>query len=209
MSLEFRKFLEENEMLDAKPDEQRRLLPVKKYWKPVLDEETGEVLVDEETGEAAIEPIDEITTKQSFRDSCDVNKILERFQIKNVNAHIVEFPPEVYGEFQNVDLLTAYGQIDRANEIFAALSSEVRAEFGHDALAFVKFASDPENNSRLAELLPAIAKPGAYFPNPHKRGGEGAGAATAPESSKVSSETKSSPPVDLGAEGAGGEPAAT
>lgn len=120
-------------------------------------------------------------TKQTFKDSTDINKMLNKAQQTGSIAHLMKYPEPVYGEFNaEFDLLTARAQIDRANTIFADLPSEVRNEFGNDALAFVKFAGDPANNDKLRELIPAIAKPGSYFPNPVARGGVGAGAATAP-----------------------------
>lgn len=120
-------------------------------------------------------------TKQSFKDQCDINKILKKAQKAGSLAHVQKYEKAVYGEFNGeFDLLTAQNQIIRANEIFQDLPSEVRREFGNDALKFVQFAGDPANNEKLEELLPALAEPGAYFPNPVKAGGQGAGAATAP-----------------------------
>lgn len=120
-------------------------------------------------------------TKQAFKDQTDINKMLKKAQVTGSIAHLQKYPEAVYGEFDGeFDLLTAHGQIEKANMIFADLPSEIRAEFGNDALSFVKFAGDPANNDKLREVLPALAEPGSYFPNPVQRGGVGAGAATAP-----------------------------
>jgi hypothetical protein len=127
-------------------------------------------------------------TKQAFKDSCDINKILKKAQKAGGLAHVQKYDKAVYGEFQDYDLLEAYGKLERAKQIFADLPSEVRNEFSNDALAFAGFASDPANIDRLAELIPAIAEPGAYFPNPRQRGGTGAGAATAPAEGRVAAE---------------------
>ena len=124
---------------------------------------------------------DDGRTKQAFKDQCDINKILKKAQKTGSIAHLQKYPELVYGEFDGeFDLLTAHERIAKANQIFEDLPSEVRREFNNDALAFVNFAAKPENNARLAEILPAIAEPGSYFPNPVQRGGQGAGAATAP-----------------------------
>lgn len=123
----------------------------------------------------------EIRTKQAFKDECDINQILKRAQREGSLSHVQKYPKAVYGEFDGeFDLLTATGKIARAEEIFRDLPSEIRSEFGNNALAFVKFAGDPANNSKLVELLPALAEPGRYFPNPVQRAGTGAGAATTP-----------------------------
>ena len=110
---------------------------------------------------------------------------------------LLKYPEAVYGDFDGeFDLLTAQGHIERANQIFADLPSEVRNEFDNNALAFVQFAGDPQNNERLRELLPAIAEPGPFFPNPVQRGGQGAGAATAPsEAAAAGTEPESPPPA--------------
>ena len=147
----------------------------RKFWKEELDKDGNSVLM----------PVDPIVADQSFKDQTDINKILKRHSIKDAASHIALFPPEAYHEFQNIDLLEAHAQIGRANAIFGALPSEVRSEFNNDAFAFAAFASDPANNDRLTELLPKLAEPGRYFPNPVQRGGDGAGAATAPSESQT------------------------
>lgn len=120
-------------------------------------------------------------TVQSFKDSCDINKMLKQAQVKGSISHLIKYPEAVYGEFDGeFDLLTAHERLNRAKEIFNDAPSEIRNEFNNNPLEFIAFANKPENKGRLAELLPLIAEPGSYFPNPVQRGGQGAGAATAP-----------------------------
>lgn len=129
-------------------------------------------------------------TKQAFKDQCDVNKMLKKAQTTGSMSHLLKYPEPIYGEFDGeFNLLEASKRIKRSEAIFNDLPSEVRREFNHNAIDFVRFAADPKNNSRLAELLPAIAAPGSYFPNPVKRGGGGAGAATPPAGARVVAET--------------------
>ena len=197
MSYDFRKHCEENEIdfSNARRAIQRDILSqfrAKQYWRHDINPDTGEPYLDDD-GNPVMVPVDPIVAKQSFKDQTDINKILQRHQIKGATSHAVLFPPEAYQEFQNIDLLEAHAQMDRAYEIFDALPSEIRDEFGNDAFAFIRFASAPENNSRLNELLPAIAQPDSYFPNPVKRGGDGAAAATAP-----SDETAGGQPAEAG-----------
>lgn len=149
-------------------------------------------------------------TKQSFKDQCDINNILKKAQRTGSLAHVQKYPTAVYAEFDGVDLLGAFERAERAKQIFADLPSEVRSEFDQDPFAFVKFAADPENIGRLAELLPAIAEPGRYFPNPAARGGSGAGEAThraadtLPEDKAANA---ASAPAGAAEEAAGGTPA--
>lgn len=157
-----------------------------------------------ENGERYIPTFEDGRTKQAFKDQCDINKMLKSAQKTGSIAHLQKYPELVYGEFSGVDLLGAYEQLERANQIFADLPSEVRNEFDNNAIKFVEFAGNPENNSRLAELLPAIAEPGAYFPNPVERFGQGAGAATAP--AEVVPEAPGAPvPADPQAAGDGSD----
>lgn len=111
-------------------------------------------------------------TKQSFKDSCDITKMIKKAQKTGSLAHIQKYDKSVYGTFENYDLREAMEKVDFANEIFGALPSEIRREFKGDAIAFAGFASNPANRDRLQELLPAIAEPGDYFPNPVKREAE-------------------------------------
>lgn len=110
-------------------------------------------------------------TKQSFKDSTDINKILKKAQKAGGISHALRHDAAEYGEFTGVDLLGHYEQINRARVIFDDLPSEVRREFDQDALKFAGYASDPANIHRLKELIPSIAEPADFFPNPVSRGG--------------------------------------
>ncbi len=122
---------------------------------------------------------DDGRTKESYKDSTDINKILKKAQVTGSIAHLMKYPEAVYGEFAgDCDLLTAQTRILKANTIFNDLPSEIRNEFDNDPLRFVTFCSDDENNERLAEIFPRLAEPGEYFPNPIERGALGAGIAT-------------------------------
>lgn len=123
---------------------------------------------------------DDGMTKQSFKDQCDINKILKKAQRTGSLAHVQKYPEAVYGEFTGVDLLGAHEQNERARAIFEDLPSEVRKDFNNNHFDFIAFASDPKNVGKLVEILPAIAEPGRYFPNPVQRFGNAAAAATAP-----------------------------
>jgi hypothetical protein len=103
-------------------------------------------------------------TMQSYKDQCDINKILSRFQKTGAMDHLTKHGA-VYGDFADFDFQTHMQQLTRGREIFDELPSEVRKEFGQSPQAFFDFVNDPENKDRLAEVLPAIAEPGSYFPD--------------------------------------------
>ena len=105
-------------------------------------------------------------TKQAFKDSTDINKILKKAQKAGGLAHALKYDAAVYGEFTGVDLLGAFEQCGRAQAIFADLPAEVRREFDQDAFKFAGYASDPANIGRLKELIPSIAEPEDFFAKP-------------------------------------------
>lgn len=101
-------------------------------------------------------------TKQAFKDSTDINKIIKKAQIAGGLAHALKYEKAVYGEFTGVDLLGAFEQIERARTIFNDLPAEVRTEFDQDAFKFAAFASDPDNIDQLENLIPKLAEPGEF-----------------------------------------------
>lgn len=132
-------------------------------------------------------------TKQAFKDQCDINKILKKAQQTGSITHLQKYPEMVYGEFDGeFDLLTAQNLLARGGEIFADLPSETRREFNNNPAEYLAFVNNPENRGRLKELLPELAKPGNFFPNPVARGRQGAGAAN-PEPELPASQPASEP----------------
>lgn len=98
-------------------------------------------------------------TKQSFKDACDINKILKKAQVTGTVSHLAKHGPQ-YADFANFDFFETQLKIAQGKSIFEALPSEVRREFDQDPGAFFEYVNDPANVDRLAELLPGIAKPG-------------------------------------------------
>lgn len=101
-------------------------------------------------------------TKQSFKDETDITKILSKFQVAGAISHLAKYEAQ-YGDFAEFDFLETQNMLNRGNNMFAALPSEVRREFEQDPARFFKFVNDPANNERVNELLPGIANPGDYF----------------------------------------------
>ena len=98
-------------------------------------------------------------TKQSFKNSTDINKILHRAQKTGMISHLAKHEA-IYGDFDGFDFTTAQNTIARANSIFAELPSELRNEFEGQPSKFFEFANDPNNVGKLTELLPGLAAPG-------------------------------------------------
>ncbi len=97
--------------------------------------------------------------KQSFKDETDINKILKRAQKTGTISHMNKYEGS-YGDFANFDFFEAQIMLTKGREIFDALPSEIRNEFGQSQGAFFNYVNDPVNKDRLTELLPGLAAPG-------------------------------------------------
>lgn len=104
--------------------------------------------VSEETG---LKCEDVSRAKQSFRDECDINVIVERFGIGYEMPQGVRAP--VYGDFTEVgDFRGAMDAVIAAQSSFMALPADVRARFGNDPAGFVEFCSKDENYDEVERL---------------------------------------------------------
>jgi len=74
-------------------------------------------------------------------------------QIHHVNQRAAQ-----YGDFSKVsDLISAFEQVEGANELFMELPAETRAFFQNDPFKFVEYCSNPENIEVLREM--GLAEP--------------------------------------------------
>jgi len=91
-------------------------------------------------------------TKQSFKDECDINRIMKRWQKTAVLEHVRDGMPS-YGDFTNAtDYKTAADQVKAANEAFMQMPANVRQRVDNSPAKFLDFIGDPENRSELVEL---------------------------------------------------------
>lgn len=112
---------------------------------------------NEETVVEARRPVrktftEESKTQQSFKDECDVNTIMAKYQkfglLEHVNTHQGD-----YGEFLGYpDFHEAMNAVRQAEEMFLTIPSEIRAQFGNSPEAFLQFAQDENNHDRMVEL---------------------------------------------------------
>lgn len=89
-------------------------------------------------------------TRQEFKDDCDINRILKRFQLTGALSHFARFAPQ-YMEVSCNDFQEAQNLMIRARQMFDALPSAVRKECATPE-GFLAFVSDPANAERMAEL---------------------------------------------------------
>ena len=106
-------------------------------------------------------------TKQSFKDECDVNQVMKRFNKTGVLDHTNPRRP-VYADVSNfTDYQTSVGIVLRAHESFENLPAEIRAKFENDPGKLLEFIDDPANAEEAIELG-IIPNPEASEPPPQK-----------------------------------------
>lgn len=128
----------------------------------------------------------ECRTKQAFKDSTDINKLLVKGAREGTLSHLQKYQGQ-YGDFSDFDFQGAQNQLAQASTMFEELPAEVRREFGQSPEAFFKFVNDPENMDKLAEKVPALAKAGTQLPNVNRSSPATPDANASPEGSETPS----------------------
>lgn len=97
-------------------------------------------------------------TQQHFREECDINRIMERYQETGNWGEQTNVRPQ-FGDFSTeFDFRTAQETVIRAREAFEALPSKVRRRFGNDPAELLEFLQDEANRDE-AIMLGLIEKP--------------------------------------------------
>lgn len=107
---------------------------------------------------------DDGRTKQSFKDSCDVNSIIRRAQRAGALSHLDRFGGQ-YGDFENFDFFEAQLKIKQAQEIFSALPRELKKEFNNDPSQFFAAANAAPDSAEFGALLQTLSAPGRQLPS--------------------------------------------
>lgn len=110
----------------------------------------------------------ESRTKQSFKDECDVNRIVARFQATGQLPNINQLPPQ-YLDVTELDFQAHQTFIAEAQSMFSELPSALRSKFENSPAKFLDFCSNEKNRPELAELglLRPIAEPVIPMPTPN------------------------------------------
>lgn len=103
-------------------------------------------------------------TKQSFKDECDINKIMRRYVVHGVLPQGVGVAK--YGDFSEAGTyLEAQNIIIKARAQFSSLPSKVRERFRNDPAEFLKFVQD-KGNAEEAQQLGLLREELRQGPNP-------------------------------------------
>lgn len=96
--------------------------------------------------------------KQSFREECDINKIIARYAKSGLLTPVTSRPPAFVDVSLVGDYQSAVQNIEAAQGMFMNLPWEIRKEFSNSAAEFLDFCTDSDNEDRMRELglLPAL-----------------------------------------------------
>jgi len=90
-------------------------------------------------------------TKQSFKDECDINVLMNRYlstgQLPNINERAPQYLDTSGYEFQDAMQFVA-----EASSLFEELPSAIRTRFENDPAEFLNFTSNPENRDEMRSM---------------------------------------------------------
>ena len=92
------------------------------------------------------------STKQSFKDECDINNILGKFRKTGLLEHVAVHQGDYRDLSEPTDYQTALNIVLSANAAFESLPSDIRKDFGNNPAAFLEFVDNPDNADKLVEM---------------------------------------------------------
>ncbi len=90
-------------------------------------------------------------TKQSFRDECDINLIMGKYQKTGALSHFNKFSGS-YGFATSEDFSSAMRTVTMAQDMFDHLPSSIRNRFANDPAQFLEFVQVADNRDEAIEL---------------------------------------------------------
>lgn len=90
--------------------------------------------------------------KQSFKDECDINKILARWQKTGVLDHVNRYQGDYADVTPIPDYREALNSVMAAQAAFNSLPSKIRERFGNDPAQFLDFVHDEGNLNEMRSL---------------------------------------------------------
>lgn len=96
--------------------------------------------------------------KQSFKDECNINNIVSKYQKTGAVTHFNKNAPR-YEDASGADFQDAMNLVTSTQQLFNELPSSLRARFANDPSQFLDFVQDPRNADEMAELGLRKAQP--------------------------------------------------
>lgn len=106
---------------------------------------------------------DELITKQSHKDECDIYRILNQYQRTGIITHVQSARPTYQDLPDPMDYQQSIHILMEAERAFDNLPARVRAHFSNDPASFLSAFADPAQHDTLREfgLLKAQEAPPA------------------------------------------------
>ncbi len=89
--------------------------------------------------------------KQSFKDECDINNIMAKYQKTGAIDHFSKHAPR-YEFASSNDFAESMRIVTKAQEMFAELPSSIRSKFNNEPEQFLEFVQNPDNLSEMETL---------------------------------------------------------
>lgn len=93
---------------------------------------------------------EESKTKQSFKDQCNINKIVDRFQRTGVLPATQNALPR-FMDVPQTDLLSALNLVREAESLFYQVPAQIRKKVNNNPVEFLQFIQNPDNMDTLDE----------------------------------------------------------
>jgi len=100
-------------------------------------------------------------TQQSFRDECDINVLMKRYEQTGILPQGKELPAQ-FADVSAMDFTESMNQVAVVRGVFSQLGARVRARFENDPGVFLAFVSDDANRGELEKL--GLMRPKAAVP---------------------------------------------
>lgn len=91
-------------------------------------------------------------THQSFKDECDINRIMARYMQTGVLPQNINPLEARYLDVSEMDFQSAQELISGARSLFEQMPSKLRSRFDNDPAKLLAFVSDSKNAREAAEL---------------------------------------------------------
>lgn len=91
-------------------------------------------------------------TKQEFKDECDINVLMKRYQKTGLFPQVPGSVPRYVSNIDAPDYQASLNIVIEAQSQFSALNSELRKRFDNDPAKFFAFVNDPKNGDELVKL---------------------------------------------------------
>ena len=112
------------------------------------------IVSDSKTKRISVKTVnkDPSLTKQQFKDECDINKIMSKYQTTGEFTHITS-KQGIYADFSDItDYREMLHTVKYAQEAFSQLPAQVRARFKNDPHELLEFIQNPENYEEGVQL---------------------------------------------------------